>query len=116
MADDTDVSVAADANGEAKAARRRPTLRERQKASTRRALLDGAREAFEESGYSATIEEIAERAGTSRGTFYLYFSKGEALAQLVTEAFLAGGEGDAEALLHSDITHLEDLTVDRLRR
>ena len=53
----------------------RQSLCERQRSLTREALLAGAAEAFAESGYSdVTIDHIAARAGTSRGTFYLYFS------------------------------------------
>jgi AcrR family transcriptional regulator len=51
--------------------------------------LVAAREAFEDHGYAATIEDIASRAGTSRGTFYLYFSKSEALSELVAKALSA---------------------------
>lgn len=66
----------------------KPTLRERQRELTREALLAGARGAFEERGYaSVTVDDITSRAGTSRGTFYLHFTKATALQELLREAF-----------------------------
>jgi AcrR family transcriptional regulator len=71
----------------------KPTLRERQRELTRAALLDGARQAFEERGYSAvTVDDITSRAGTSRGTFYLHFTKATVLQALLGEAFGLSGE------------------------
>lgn len=69
--------------------RARPeSLRNRQKELTRQALLDGARSAFEERGYSeVTIDDITARAGASRATFYLHFTKGEVLSELLRDAF-----------------------------
>ena len=57
-------------------------------ASTRRQLLDAARDAFESHGYRATtVADIVARAETARGTFYLYFrNKEDVFGQLVTEA------------------------------
>jgi AcrR family transcriptional regulator len=50
------------------------SLREAQKTLTRARLLQSAREVFEELGYlDTTVEEIADRVGASRGTFYLHF-------------------------------------------
>lgn len=66
----------------------KPNLRDRQRALTRRALLEGAKAAFEERGYGAvTIEDITTRAGASRGTFYLHFTKAEVLRELLQGAF-----------------------------
>jgi AcrR family transcriptional regulator len=66
----------------------KPNLRDRQRALTRQALLEGARAAFEERGYGAvTIEDITTRAGASRGTFYLHFTKAEVLQELLQGAF-----------------------------
>jgi AcrR family transcriptional regulator len=50
-------------------------LRERRKELTRQALQEAALSAFAAHGYvSVSIDEIAQRAGTSRSTFYLHFS------------------------------------------
>jgi AcrR family transcriptional regulator len=50
-------------------------LRTRQKEFTQQVLVDAALEVFTDVGYaSATIEDIARVAGTSRPTFYQYFN------------------------------------------
>lgn len=86
-------------------------------------LLRAAEEVFAERGLAgAKVEEIAKRAGVSKGAFYLHFeSKEAALTQLV-ESFLArcqtffGGPGDypsipedAEAVL--DFMFERDLAI-----
>jgi AcrR family transcriptional regulator len=83
------------------------SLRNRQKQLTRQALLDGARSAFEERGYSdVTIDDITARAGASRATFYLHFTKGEVLSELLRDAFgphLNDSEEAGHALADLDI-------------
>jgi AcrR family transcriptional regulator len=56
------------------------------------ALLDAARDLLLEGAFQDTpIRQIAERAGISRQGFYFYYqSKGELLAQLVTETLYGG--------------------------
>src|ERR1700722_15478697 len=56
-------------------------------ARTRRALLDAARALFAEKGFAATgRDEIAERAGVTRGALYHHFaSKTEVAAAVVAE-------------------------------
>jgi len=68
-------------------AEHRPTLRQEQQAETRRRLLSAARDAFLESGFTATtVERIVEAANTSRATFYLHFkNKTEALLSTWSE-------------------------------
>ncbi|QCQ92830.1 TetR/AcrR family transcriptional regulator [Rhodococcus sp. SGAir0479] len=58
--------------------------RERNKQQTRGRLLDAARELFAARGVvSTTVEDIADRAGVSRATFFNYFpSKDELLSAL----------------------------------
>lgn len=49
-----------------------------------------ARDLFVEKGFAATrLEDIATRAGISKGTIYLYFDNKEALFEAVIEAGLA---------------------------
>ncbi|MBI3225445.1 MAG: TetR/AcrR family transcriptional regulator [Mycolicibacterium cosmeticum] len=73
-----------------------PTKRGRK---TRDALVSAARELFEERGYRETrISDIAERSGTSYGTFYHYFeTKEDVLHALFTtvagEMFTASQAG-----------------------
>ena len=83
----------------------RPSLRERQRELTRVALLDGARAAFEERGYTAvTIDDITNRAGTSRGTFYLHFTKATVLQELLLEAFGPAAPSGTRHLAVADLS------------
>jgi AcrR family transcriptional regulator len=63
------------------------TLREAQKQLTLEKLIDAARGVFHAKGYNAaTIDDIVDSAGASRGTFYLYFhSKGEVLGKIFAD-------------------------------
>jgi len=51
------------------------TKRQRQAQVTKRILFDSAISLFKEKGYdSVTVEDIAQRAGTAKGSFYTYFN------------------------------------------
>lgn len=68
---------------------------------TRARLLEAARAVFRERGYAATrVDDITQKAGTSHGAFYLYFSNKqdilEALAVETAEAMYALGDQLAE--------------------
>jgi AcrR family transcriptional regulator len=53
---------------------RAPSLRDKHKSQTRRALRNAALRLFASQGYDATtVEEIADRAGVSTRTFFRYF-------------------------------------------
>lgn len=67
--------------------------------SRRRAILDAAAAVFDSQGYSATtVEEIAERAGISKGSVYNYFqSKHDLFNHLFTEA-VATDEAEADRI------------------
>jgi AcrR family transcriptional regulator len=57
-----------------KALTRAPSLRDKHKNQTRRALRDAALRLFASQGYDATTtEEIADKAGVSTRTFFRYF-------------------------------------------
>ena len=85
--------------------------RQRRKEARPQELLDAALELFVERGFKATrCEDVAARAGVSKGTLYLYYpSKDELLKAVVREnlgaliregADLAGGfEGGTQELL-----------------
>jgi AcrR family transcriptional regulator len=67
------------------AVRTRPTQAERT-AKTRAALLAAARELFTEKGFAGTgREEIAERAGVTRGALYHHFSSKTDVASAVVD-------------------------------
>src|SRR5579864_7723374 len=63
------------------------TLRQTQKAMTRRLLLEAALELFQKQGYAATsIDDIASNAGTTRPTFYAHFpSRSDLMRALIDE-------------------------------
>lgn len=52
----------------------RLSMRERQRNLTRQSILDASLEAFADRGYFATtVDDIVQRAGIGRATFYLHF-------------------------------------------
>ena len=63
------------------------TLRAAQKAMTRKLLLETALSLFVEQGYAATtVDQIANKAGTTRVTFYAHFaSRSELMRTLIDE-------------------------------
>ncbi|MGQ0710624.1 MAG: TetR/AcrR family transcriptional regulator [Rhodoferax sp.] len=85
--------------------------RERRKEARPGELLAAALELFVEKGYAATrAEEVAQRAGVSKGTLFLYFSSKEELFKAVVRENIAvrfgewkaevdGFEGSSAALL-----------------
>ncbi|MET7290106.1 ScbR family autoregulator-binding transcription factor [Streptomyces sp. NPDC005573] len=57
---------------------------------TRRQLLQAAAGAFAEKGFPAvTLQDIADRAGLTKGAVYFHFANKEAVAVAVTEEFYA---------------------------
>lgn len=65
--------------------------RERRKEARPGELLAAALELFVEKGYAATrSEEVARRAGVSKGTLFLYFASKEELFKAVVRENLAG--------------------------
>ncbi|NPC96676.1 TetR/AcrR family transcriptional regulator [Nocardioides sp. zg-DK7169] len=84
--------------------RARPGRRELNKLQTRERLLGATRELLAEVGAVTTVEEIAERAGVSRATFFNYFaSKDDLLAELYA-ALLAQMDEVVEGLLVGDLS------------
>ena len=78
-----------------------PTPRQRRKEARPQELLDAALALFVEKGFAATrSEEVAARAGVSKGTLYLYYPSKEELLKAVIRQnlsrLLADGEGIAE--------------------
>lgn len=89
-----------------------PPLRRRRKDERPQELLDAALDLFVEKGLAATrAEDVARRAGVSKGTLYLYYPGKDALFKAVVRHYLAqviveggeiadGFEGATPALLH----------------
>jgi AcrR family transcriptional regulator len=69
------------------------TLRERQAAATRQAVLDAARELFLSQGYGATtIDQVAARAQVSKPTVFTAVGNKQALLAAVRDVALAGDD------------------------
>jgi AcrR family transcriptional regulator len=98
--------------------------RRRRKEARPQELLDAALDLFVEKGFAATrAEEVAQHAGVSKGTLYLYYpSKAELLKAVIREhlsARIAAGAVRAEqhrgpmaALLRDVFAHWWDSVID----
>jgi TetR/AcrR family transcriptional regulator len=74
----------------------RPEKRERRKEARPGELLAAALDLFVEKGFAATrAEEVAQRAGVSKGTLFLYFPSKEELFKAVVREHIAGTIKDA---------------------
>ena len=83
---------------------------ERRKDARPQELLDAALDLFVERGYAATrLDEVAARAGVSKGTLYLYFENKEELFKAVVRANMVPPLADAEALINDFEGHSSDL-------
>jgi TetR/AcrR family transcriptional regulator len=90
--------------------------RERRKEARPGELLAAALDLFLEKGFAATrVEEVAQRAGVSKGTLFLYFSSKEELFKAVVRENISGRfiewgeelktfEGNSEELLRYCVT------------
>jgi AcrR family transcriptional regulator len=76
------------------------TIRARRKAQRPGEILEAAFEAFAERGYSATrMEDIAARAGVTKGAIYLYFETKERLFEEMVRSHSGAVLADADAML-----------------
>lgn len=86
--------------------------RERRKEARPGELLAAALELFVEKGFAATrAEEVAKRAGVSKGTLFLYFSSKEELFKAVVRENISGHFGDWNA----EFDNFQGNTADMLR-
>jgi len=70
---------------------------ERRKDARPQELLSAALGLFVERGYAATrLEDVARRAGVSKGTLYLYFTNKEELFKAVVREHIVHAIGEAE--------------------
>jgi len=77
-----------------------PAPRQRRKDARPQELLDAALQLFTEKGFAATrSEEVAARAGVSKGTLYLYYASKEELFKAAVREHLAERISDGQALL-----------------
>ena len=83
---------------------------ERRKDARPQELLAAALDLFVEKGYAATrLEDVARRAGVSKGTLYLYFENKEELVQAVVRDTIAPAIGVGQAIIAGFEGHSEDL-------
>lgn len=74
--------------------------RQRRKEARPAELLSAALDLFVERGYAATkLDDVAARAGVSKGTLYLYFESKEALFKAVIEQGILPMLDEGEALI-----------------
>ncbi len=97
---------------------------ERRKDARPQELLGAALELFVEHGFAATrLDEVARKAGVSKGTLYLYFESKEELFKAVvretilpgivqSEQLLAQFEGPTEELFRVLVTNWWNMVVD----
>lgn len=86
--------------------------RERRKEARPGELLEAALDLFAEKGFAATrSEEVAARAGVSKGTLFLYFQSKEELFKAVVVENLGG----RFALWNQEFENFEGSTADMLR-
>jgi AcrR family transcriptional regulator len=87
------------------AAESRPSLRDEQRALTRRRLLDGAEAVFARSGFhGASVEEIAREAGATTGALYSNFASKEDLFLALFEERIAADVGDYSRIVTAGAT------------
>ncbi len=80
----------------------RPEKRERRKEARPGELLAAALDLFVEKGFASTrAEEVAQRAGVSKGTLFLYFPSKDELFKAVVREHIAGTIKDAFGELQS---------------
>jgi AcrR family transcriptional regulator len=84
---------------------RQPSLRDEQRALTRRRLLDGAEAVFARGGFhGASVEEIAREAGASTGALYSNFAGKEDLFLALFEERIAADVGDYSQIVADGAT------------
>lgn len=87
-----------------------PRPRQRRKETRPQELLDAALERFVEKGFAATrSEEVAQRAGVSKGTLYLYYPSKEELFKAVVRQKLSQLIAEGQDLVGSFEGHTSDL-------
>jgi AcrR family transcriptional regulator len=83
----------------------RPTLRDEQKALSRRRLLDGAEAVFARAGFhGASVDAIAREAGATTGALYSNFRSKEDLFLALFEERIAADVGDYSEIVAAGTT------------
>ena len=83
---------------------------ERRKDARPQELLAAALDLFVERGFASTrLEDVAKRAGVSKGTLYLYFTNKEELFKAVVRESIVPAIGEAEDVIAGFDGHSSDL-------
>lgn len=83
---------------------------ERRKDARPQELLAAALDLFVERGFASTrLEDVARRAGVSKGTLYLYFTNKEELFKAVVRENIVPALGEAEDIISAFEGHSADL-------
>jgi AcrR family transcriptional regulator len=83
---------------------------ERRKDARPQELLAAALDLFVERGYASTrLEDVAKRAGVSKGTLYLYFTNKEELFKAVVRENIVPALGEAEDIISTFEGHSAEL-------
>ena len=86
------------------------TKRERRKEARPGELLEAALDLFVEKGFAATrVDEVAARAGVSKGTLFLYFPSKEELFKAVVRENIAGRFAEWNAELETFVGTTSDV-------
>jgi AcrR family transcriptional regulator len=87
-----------------------PGRRERKKEETKRKIFEAATKLFAHKGFEATtIDEIAAEADVSKGTFFNYFPKKEAIIRYLFEEWTEIAEGIVADREHSATTRIVEM-------
>lgn len=82
----------------------------------REELIDAAVEVFGEMGFAGTrLEQVAQRAGVSKGTVYLYFDSKESLFQEMVRAKIVGNFAEGDALIENESISAREMLVRFIR-
>ncbi|MEV5065164.1 ScbR family autoregulator-binding transcription factor [Streptomyces sp. NPDC053794] len=83
---------------------------------TRRAILEAAAEVFDENGYqAATIGEVLNRAGVTKGALYFHFPSKQALAQGVLDEQFRGAGVVPQAVKLQELVDMALALAHRMR-
>ena len=86
----------------------RARLQQDRSRATRHAIVAAAEELWKTGTFDAvSVEEICQRAGVAKGTFYFYFPRKEHLLVMLVRARMAPPESELRALLDSDLGTVE---------
>lgn len=88
----------------------------RRKEARPQEILEAALSVFADKGFAAAkLDEVAARAGVSKGTIYLYFESKEAVFKALVREMLAGRVGEAAEMLRAYEGNSADLLAHLIR-